>query len=90
MVLGIERRQAPASMPGEGGTCGQARGRSEGGHLEGQRIGAYDRARGARLTYGGSRLRMDRGPLRVVVGPTDRMGEVNEHPSKEESACRTN
>src|SRR5215208_7028177 len=55
MVAGIEHRRAPSSLVDEGGKARAVHGRSEGEHLEGQRIGANDRARGARLAYGGTR-----------------------------------
>src|SRR5919112_5170054 len=55
MVSGIERR---GERPRPWRTRGESRegyGRSEGEHFEGQRNGAHDRARSARLSYGGSR-----------------------------------
>src|SRR5215211_2896950 len=66
MVWGIERRQAPAPLVDVGWRIPRSYGRSEGEHLETQRIGAHDRARRARLSYGGSR-----GPeaLRVLRRP---------------------
>src|ERR687894_1707165 len=65
MVPGIERRRAPSSLADEGGKAREGHRRSEDENIRGQRISANDRARCARLSYGGTR-----GPetLRVLRG----------------------
>src|ERR671917_2057911 len=55
MVPGIERRRAPSSLADEGGKAREGHRRSEDENIRGQRIGANDCARCARLSYGGSR-----------------------------------
>src|SRR5215210_342404 len=68
MVSGIENADNKSVLvpKDEGGESLEGHGRSEDEHLKGQRIGAYDRARGAGLSYGGPR-----GPeaLRVLRRP---------------------
>src|SRR5215210_2993181 len=57
MVSGIENADNKSVLvpKDEGGESLEGHGRSEDEHLKGQRIGAYDRARGAGLSYGWTR-----------------------------------